>query len=34
VIETGRTVLEGSSEELLQDREVRRAYLGKDFEQI
>jgi branched-chain amino acid transport system ATP-binding protein len=34
VMETGRTVLEGSSEELLQDREVRRAYLGKDFEQI
>ncbi len=34
VLETGRTVLEGTSEELLRDREVRRAYLGKDFEKI
>jgi len=34
VMETGRTVLEGTSEELLRDREVRRAYLGKDFEEI
>lgn len=34
VIETGRTVLEGTSEELLRDREVRRAYLGKDFDEI
>jgi branched-chain amino acid transport system ATP-binding protein len=34
VLETGRTVLEGTSEELLRDREVRRAYLGKDFEEI
>lgn len=34
VMETGRTVLEGTSEELLRDREVRRAYLGKDFEEF
>jgi len=34
VMETGRIVLEGSSEELSQDREVRRAYLGKDYDEI
>jgi branched-chain amino acid transport system ATP-binding protein len=34
VMATGQTVLEGSSEELLRDREVRRAYLGKDFTEI
>jgi len=34
VIETGRIVLEGSSTELMRDREVRRAYLGKDYEEV
>ncbi len=34
VIETGRIVLEGSSTELMRDREVRRAYLGKDYDEI
>ena len=33
-METGRTMLEGTNEELLRDRELRRAYLGKDFEKI
>ncbi len=31
VMETGNFVLEGSSEELLDNNEVRRAYLGKDY---
>ena len=30
VLENGRVVLEGPSEELLQDREVQRAYLGSE----
>jgi len=34
VMETGRIVLEGSSTELMRDREVRRAYLGKDYEEV
>lgn len=29
VLETGKVVLEGSAEELLDNREVQRAYLGK-----
>ena len=29
VLETGKVILEGSSEELLENREVQRAYLGK-----
>jgi branched-chain amino acid transport system ATP-binding protein len=29
VLETGRIVLQGSSEELLANREVQRAYLGR-----
>lgn len=32
VIETGRIVLEGTSEELLSNREVQRAYLGRDID--
>jgi branched-chain amino acid transport system ATP-binding protein len=32
VLETGRVVLQGSSEELLANREVQRAYLGRDRE--
>lgn len=31
VLETGKIVLEGSSEELLVDDDVKRAYLGKDY---
>jgi len=34
VLETGRIVLEGTAQELLRDREVRRAYLGKDYEEV
>ncbi len=32
VLETGRIILEGPSEDLLQDREVQRAYLGRDLD--
>lgn len=32
VIETGRIVLEGTSEELLSNRDVQRAYLGRDLD--
>lgn len=31
VLETGRVVLQGSSDDLLNDEEVKRAYLGKDY---
>jgi branched-chain amino acid transport system ATP-binding protein len=31
VLETGRVVLQGPSEELLDDADVKRAYLGKDY---
>ena len=34
VLETGRIVLEGPSEELLRNRDVQRAYLGKDYEEV
>ena len=34
VIETGSLVLEGSAEELLENNDVRRAYLGKDYRRI
>jgi branched-chain amino acid transport system ATP-binding protein len=34
VMETGSVVLEGSSEELLDNRDVQRAYLGKDYKRI
>lgn len=34
VLETGRVVLEGTATELMRDREVRRAYLGKDFREV
>ncbi len=33
VLETGRIVLEGTSEELLANRDVQRAYLGRDVNQ-
>jgi branched-chain amino acid transport system ATP-binding protein len=32
VLETGRIVLEGSAEDLLANREIQRAYLGKDLD--
>jgi branched-chain amino acid transport system ATP-binding protein len=31
VLETGRVVLQGPSDELLNDSDVKRAYLGKDY---
>jgi branched-chain amino acid transport system ATP-binding protein len=34
VIETGRLVLEGESDFLLNDREVQRAYLGKGYKEV
>ncbi len=34
VLETGKVVLQGSSEELLEDSEIKRAYLGKDYSTI
>ena len=32
VLETGRIVLQGSAEDLLANREIQRAYLGKDLD--
>lgn len=34
VMETGRLVLEGTSTELLENKDVQRAYLGKDYKSI
>jgi len=34
VLETGRIVLQGSSEELLENREIKRAYLGKGYKEV
>ena len=34
VFETGTVVLEGSADELLADTNVKRAYLGKDYEEF
>jgi branched-chain amino acid transport system ATP-binding protein len=34
VLETGRIVLQGTSEELLANRDVQRAYLGRDVNQM
>lgn len=34
VLETGKVVLEGTAEELLRNRDVRRAYLGKDYREV
>jgi branched-chain amino acid transport system ATP-binding protein len=31
VLETGRVVLQGNSDDLLNDNDVKRAYLGKDY---
>ena len=32
VLETGRIILEGEAEDLLANREIQRAYLGKDLD--
>jgi branched-chain amino acid transport system ATP-binding protein len=32
VLETGRIIMEGSAEDLLSNREVQRAYLGRDLD--
>jgi len=34
VLETGQVVCEGSARELMDNREVQRAYLGKDYRRI
>jgi len=34
VMETGSIVLEGTSQELLNNTDVQRAYLGKDYQKI
>jgi len=34
VLEVGTVVLQGESKELLEDPEVKRAYLGKDYEEM
>ena len=34
VLETGRVVMEGSSQDLLNQREVQRAYLGRGYHQV
>jgi len=34
VLETGRVVMEGSSEDLLNQKEVQRAYLGRGYRQV
>jgi branched-chain amino acid transport system ATP-binding protein len=34
VLETGRIILSGAAQDLLQDRQVTRAYLGKDYKEF
>ncbi len=34
VLETGQMVLQGSARDLLEDQEVKRAYLGKDYREF
>jgi branched-chain amino acid transport system ATP-binding protein len=34
VLETGRIILQGSATELLEDRDVKRAYLGRDYREF
>ena len=34
VMETGKIILQGPAEELREDSEVKRAYLGKDYEKV
>ena len=34
VIETGRIILEGETQDLLNNKEVQRAYLGKEYREV
>jgi len=34
ILETGRIVLQGTSEELLKNKEIKRAYLGKGYKEV
>ncbi len=34
IIETGRIILEGETQDLLNNKEVQRAYLGKEYREI
>lgn len=34
VLETGRIILSGAAADLLQDRQVTRAYLGRDYKEF
>ena len=34
VLETGRVVMEGTAEEMLNQHEVQRAYLGRSYRQV
>jgi len=34
VLETGRMILEGTASELLENKDVQRAYLGRDKKEI
>ena len=34
ILETGRIVLQGNSEELLENKEIKRAYLGKGYKEV
>ncbi len=34
VLETGRIILEGATEDLLNNKEVQRAYLGKEYREV
>jgi branched-chain amino acid transport system ATP-binding protein len=34
VLETGKVILEGTAAELLENKDVQRAYLGKDKKEI
>ena len=34
VLETGRIILQGSAAELLEDHDVKRAYLGRDYREF
>ena len=33
VLETGKIILQGAAEDLLQNRDVQRAYLGREMEE-
>ncbi len=34
VLETGRIILEGETEDLMNNKEVQRAYLGKEYREV